>query len=270
MKRFLEFLIGAAALAIASQASATTTWVLTTGSVTQDSAQVTSTGWANTGSGATADAQLLQAQVAGANMFLYGGGLGINNLNGCSSGSTCDVGDLQSTAPEHAIDNNQRYEMVLLSFNKLVNLTGVTSKWTGSDADVTVMAYTGGGDPSTSFTSKNWGGLNTASGWNVIANVGNLTNCVGYSNASNGCANAAASTSTSGSWSTSTYSSYWLIGAFNPLVNNNTNTSTALSAASDYFKLYSVSGCVQGATGAAGTDCGGGVPEPASIALSWS
>lgn len=136
MKNKFKLLCSAVVLVWAGQVSAATSWTLTTGSVAGvgDNSAVTATsaGWANTGAGSPVDVQVLQAQAAGSNFFLYSGGLGINNLDGCST-TGCDNNDFASTAPEHAIDNNQRYEMVLLSFGtSLVNLTNAKFGWTGT------------------------------------------------------------------------------------------------------------------------------------------
>lgn len=254
MKNRLKVLCGAVALAVAGQVSAATSWTLNTGSVAGSDSAVTatSTGWANTGAGASPDAQLLESQAAGSNLALYGGGLGINNLDGCASASgICDVGDVSSAAPEHALDNNERYEMVLLSFAQSVKLTNAKFGWTGTsdyasgggDSDYTVMAYTGPGAPV--LTAKTWGDLGASgSGWVQIGNYANAT--TNTNNVIN---------------SGQVFSSYWLVGAYNPLAGG---ASTALNTGNDYLKLKSVTGCV---SGTAGCTPPGRVPEPGSLAL---
>lgn len=258
MKNRFKVLCGAVALAVAGQVSAATSWTLNTGSVAGDNSAVTaaSTGWANTGAGASADAQVLESQPAGTNLALYGGGLGINNLDGCVSASgICDVGDIASTAPEHAIDNNQRYEMVLLSFAQSVKLTNAKFGWTGTsdyaasggDSDYTVLAYTGSGAPV--LAGKTWADLGAVgSGWGKIGNYANATD--GTNNAIN-------------SGSSPVFSSYWLIGAYNPLAGG-TSTDSSINIGNDYLKLQSVTGCVSGTVGCAPP---GRVPEPGSLAL---
>jgi len=244
MKNHLKVLSGVVALLVAGQVSAATTWTLNVGSVAGDTSAVTSTStaWADTGT-----AGALQSQPSGTNFVLYSGGLGINNLNGCASGTTCDVGDLQSVAPEHAIDNNQRYEMVLLTFNAAVKLAQMKMGWAGgADSDVTVMAYTGSGTPT--LSGKAWT-LASLTGWSVIGNYADVS-----TNATN--INAGG-----------TYSSYWLIGAYNPLGGS---VASGFTTQDDYVKLASVTGCVQGATGSAASGCTtttNKTPEPGSLAL---
>ena len=253
MPKYWKLFCGAMAVAFTGQVSAATDWTLNTGSVAGNNNVVTatSTGWANTGTGASPDVQALQSQPAATNLVLYSGGLGINNLNGCASGATCDVGDLIGVAPEHAIDNNQRYEMVLVSFSQSVKLTNAKFGWTGTsdasaDSDYTVMAYTGSGTPG--LTGQTWANLAaTNSGW---ANIGNYSDAIdNVNNAIN---------------SGNVFSSYWLIGAYNPLANPNGGSVTGGVAGNDYVKLLAVTGCVSGTTGCTPPSK---VPEPGSLAL---
>lgn len=249
MKNQLKLLCGVVALAVAGQVSAVTSWTLTTGVVAVDGVSVTSTGWADTGTGTT---RLLEQQFATGvdattHFKQYGGGLGVNNLDGCGSGSTCDAGDLVGSEPEHALDNNQRNEMVLLTFGQSVKLTNVKFGWIGADSDYTVMFYNPAapGAPAlpTSLNSKTWDTL--GAGWESIGN---------YSDAvlnANGAINGG-----------SKYSSYWLIGAYNAAANPSGGSVTGTG--SDYLKLYSVTGCV---SGTAGCTPPGKVPEPGSLAL---
>jgi hypothetical protein len=260
MNKQFKILCGAAALVVAGQVSAATSWTLNTGSVAGNNSAVTAsaTGWANTGAGASADVQALQGQPAGTNLALYSGyGLGINNLNGCGSGLTCDVGDLSNNVPEHAIDNNQRYEMVLLSFAQSVKLTNAKFGWTGKsnysggDSDYTVMAYTGaaGGQ---GLVGKTWASLAAVgSGWTSIGN---------YADALTGANN---SINAPVDPTKAVFSSYWLVGAYNPLAGG-TSTNTNINTGNDYVKLQSVTGCVSGSTGCTPP---GKVPEPGSLAL---
>ena len=255
MKTKFKLLCGAAVLSLAGQAYAATDWLLTSStpaggaySVTAGATTVSATGWANTGTGGSVDGQLVEQQNATGNLYLYSGGLGINNLDGCASGTTCDVGDLASDAPEHAVDNNQRYEMVMLSFTQSVKLTNAKAGWTGTsnygaDSDITVLAYTGpaGGQ---SILGKTWATL--GSGWTKIGNYSDLvTNENRAINSGN------------------VYSSYWLIGAYNPLA----GTDSGWSLGNDYVKLAAVTGEI--CTGGSGPNCTppGQVPEPGSLAL---
>ncbi len=111
----------------------------------------------------------------------------------------------RSNAPEHALDNSDRIEMVSLDFGaKQVNLQSFSIGYVGSTADnpdfnggYTVMAYTGAGTPT--LAGKYWNNL--GSGWTAISNPANTTT---------------GSKSTTSTFA-STYSSYWLIGAYNYL-----------------------------------------------------
>ncbi len=187
------------------------------------------------------------------------------------------------TTPEHSVDNKGGYEMMLLDFStKKVNLTGITVGWNGTqnnsaDSDVTVMAYTGAGAPTT-LVGKNWSDL-VNNGWTTVGNYMNLLNGTG------GTSGAAATVSQTinaktrdglGNFTTTALSSsYWLIGAFNPLAGvglaadaasapaTGTGAPAVASAASpqfyDYIKLQSVTGVT--------TSTGGTVPEPGTLAL---
>ncbi len=163
--------------------------------------------------------------------------LNSTSLNYYSSGYGAGSG----TNPYHAVDNaNGSYEWIMLSFSEAVSLDQITLGWISGDADVTVMASTGG-----STTSL--------SGWTHVQNL--------YYNSYNG---GDFSMDSSGRYvsdqiSTDLCSSYWLIGAINPAY------AASNYVGNDYFKLYSVNAC---------TNCdtpppqpGSGVPEPASLAL---
>lgn len=273
MKTTLKVLVGALTLSLAAQASASTDWSYTgSGTSTFNSIAATAggvtgtaTAWADTGplTPTNTDPGPLAQQTVNY-FYQYGGnGLGINNFDGCSStttgGANCDVADTASSAPEHAIDNNGRYEMVLLSFgSSLVDLTNVKFGWTGTtnysgwDSDYTVLAYTGSGTPT--LTGSSWTAVGTAgSGWTQIGNYSNAV--TGVNNAIN---------------SGNVYSSYWLIGAYNPLAGGTSYNSngTPWTLGNDAVKLASVTGNI--CTGGTGPNCtppGNRVPEPGSLAL---
>lgn len=242
-------------LLFSASSFAATTWTLSTGTVSGSNSAVTatSTGWADTGNGTP---RVIEQQTAPNNLKLYSGGLGINNRDGCSSGTGCDVGDVANAAPEHALDNNQRYEMVMLSFGagQKVNLTNVNFGWTGTsnvtggDSDYTILAYTGNTPFTGSLAGATWGAL-LSSGWQLIGNYNNALQNENRSLNSAGVAVANVS---------NIYSSFWLIGAFNPLNNN------AQTGGYDYLKLSAVTGnvCTPNTPG-----CGNKTPEPGSLAL---
>ena len=279
MKSKFRFLaVALAGFGVSGLALASSTWTLTAGdtalSTTKpafDSTTVTATAWANTGAwtgtdnGATKNDQnsgviTKQENKADNNsntnfgVRSYGGGIGITNYDACGGSyyQACkydtagkligDNGD--GTQPEHAIDNQGRYEMVLLQFSEKVNLTALNIGWTDTskDADFTVLAYQGSG--SSSVDGKTWSTLDA--GWKLVSNYSNTTTGTKSLN-SNG--------------ETTYYSSFWLIGAYNPLG----GTANSAYSGSDYLKLASVTGntCTSTTPG-----CGGGnVPEPSSLLL---
>lgn len=205
--------------------------------VTSTGPTVTATMYSNTnGSGSNADLYTLETGYMG----VYSGGIGEHNRDGCSSGSTCDVGDLYSAAPEHAIDNNQRYDSVLLNFASSVKLNSMSIGWKGTDSDMTVLAYTGTGTCtatgtcSSSLAGKKYADL-TSFGWSLIGHYGNV-----------------AVDAATGINAGNVNSKFWLIGAFNPLVNG----STLGWGRDDAVKLKSIV-----------ADVPTSVPEPASLAL---
>jgi PEP-CTERM motif-containing protein len=231
MKKQLAFVSAALALAASQPVSAATTWTL---GPTDPPGILTTIGVANT------NGSLIEVQPDITNTVWYTGGWGINNLDGCSSGSTCDVGDLQNTAPEHAIDNNQRYEMLLIGFNTPTKLTQMDIGYSNTDSDMTVLAYTSN-TPfalNTNLVGKTYSQL-TTSGWTVIGDYANVP------------LNTQQDINTAGG---GVVSSYWLIGAYNPL-----GGTASLTDGNDYVKLFSVTG-----TGGNTTKS---VPEPTSLAL---
>lgn len=252
-------------------------WTLNTGTVTNlvNSGSVTPEAWADTsGANASSPSGVLALQTGTtaatyqnasnqtvnyeAGLYSYSGGLGITNYDACSGAtSTCAgnakdglAGDLSDgKSPEHALDNNGRYEMVLLSFSDAVNLTKVKLGWTSGDSDITVLAYTGAGAPT--LKDKTWAlsGASGLTGWALVGHYADV------------------SSATAKTITTPTYSSYWLVGAYNPLnasvAPNSASTIAGLQAGNDHVKLASVSGVCQN------TNCTppSKVPEPGSIAL---
>mgnify|MGYP001259530240 CR=1 FL=1 len=252
MNNQLRAIFVAVGLAMAGQVVAATSWTLASnyGAITPG---VTVSAYANTGSASdtaanTANAAALQTIEAATWTSTYGG---IYNQDNCTNrpGPYCDAveGIGPGTSPEHAIDNNERYDMALLDFSATgrVNLSAVTLGWWSVDSDITVMAYTGSGNPTTTgkLAGNTYGQL-TSLGWAAIGNYSDV----------------GALPASTQAISTSVFSSYWLIGAYNPLAGG----SQGWSLGNDYVKLASVVGTVC-APGSAG--CGGAVPEPGSLAL---
>ncbi len=223
-------------------ATADTTYTLTPGATLLGSGY-TVTGYANTdGSGASTDGYLVETQ---SSVNLWSGGIGMRNNDACGTTANCDTGD--GTSPEHAVDNNERYEMLLLTFANKVKLTGMTIGWKGAnttassngaiinDSDMTVLAYTGSAP--LDMTGKTWSTL--GSGWTVIGNYADVV-----VNSLQGINSAYSS-------------SYWLVGAYNNLAGGGT-----FSQQNDAVKILSVQGIVSNPPSPPSS-----VPEPGSLAL---
>ncbi len=186
---------------------------------------VTVTGWSNTGSGSGDANRLLETGTV--KMW---SGLGVTNrLEGDGS-------------PNHSTDNAGRTDSILFSFTDEIELQGLSIGWKGNDSDVTVLAYTGAGAPT--VAGNTYGGL-TASGWQIVDHEADLSVGVNRSINSGGIS-----------------SSYWLVGAYNPLVGSSPGWSTG----NDYVKISALTG-VTPPPGCTGGNCGGEIPEPSSIAL---
>lgn len=246
MKNQLKAAVGVLILALADQTLAATNWLTDStnpGSITMGTVTVTPQGWAGV-DGGTLVRQYGASSTASSDFGSYGGGgLGINNsINNEAFGAS----------PDHAIDNSGAQEMVLLSFTKAVNLTSLSMGYVSGDADFTVMAFNvngAAGAPTLgSGNNQTWNSLKlSGSGWTLIGD---------YQNSSTGTKN----------FANSYYSSYWLIGAYNPLVGTMAGFQSDTVATADYFKLGSVAGTVCTATSG---NCGttSKVPEPGSLAL---
>lgn len=278
-KKTIAGLIGSALLLVGTQAQAEITWTFDSNpnsgfttvnstTVAQTSGGVTATvqGWSNTNNGtpdpltgptnasrgtndlATSGSYLLET----AYLTVYDGGIGVRNRDASSSSSFGDLSETGNT--EHSMDNNQRYDSVLFSFNNAIDLNSVTIGWKGADSDISLLAYTGTGScvGNASCTSNLSGKKYTDLinfGWTFIGHYTNLANNVAKAvNAGN------------------VASSYWLIGALNPLVG-----ATNITKGDDYVKLLALAGdkytppCTPGTPG-----CGGGgtsVPEPGTLLL---
>lgn len=164
---------------------------------------------------------------------VYGGGLGVTNRG--ESGSS----------PGHAADNSGYVDSILLEFSKAVSLTAVYNSWYGQyDTDVSVAAFTGASF--SGVVGQTYSNL-VSNGWTSIANLADVAT---WSSSFNG---------------SQVYSSYWLVGAYNPLM----NTSGWTDSTSDYVKLSAFKGSICSGTASGGV-CGpqnSSVPEPGSLAL---
>lgn len=158
----------------------------------------------------------------------------------------------------HAIDNAYGTDALLIKFlSGAANLTSVGIGWNGTDnavttngktyndSDLSVFAWTNSGDPVMTGASL------ALSGWKLIGN---------YSNVGGQLNNTQSITST-------TYSSYWLISAYNSAYGAMTTGTQDTNV--DAFKILQVSGnyCSGSVVGTACTPPGNKVAEPGSMLL---
>lgn len=226
--------------------------------------------WANTG-GSYAQGSALGG-IQQATLVGYGGGLGATNKDG-SFTTTADKDFREGNSPEHAIDNEGRFEMVSLDFGStLVRLSSVNFGWAGSDSDFSVLAFTGAGTPDIGALTQ-WGDLMApGSGWTLVGNYD--SNGTGIKTFNSGQPPVAAS--------------FWLIGAYNPVFGTASTNSGAVDTCggygwvtvnsssgygcnsktynADYFKLAAVAGRTVDPTQPSSQ----GVPEPGSSLLASS
>jgi hypothetical protein len=248
MNAKIQLVCTAMLMACAATTPASTLWTST-----GPNSGVTAAAYSNTGAGRSDDNSTNNANnaklqtIAAATLVTYPGGIGITNADACTtSGCTGDYND--GVNPEHSIDNQQRYDMALLSFTSTVKLTGVTIGWpttSGYDTDITVMAYTGTGfTVGSKLTGLTYDQL-ISKGWSSVGNYSDLASNVEKTINASGIV-----------------SSYWLIGAYNPLANPGGGSVTTPTSGSsyDYIKLASVSGVVSSGDTPK-------VPEPGSLAL---
>ncbi|MBI5257009.1 MAG: PEP-CTERM sorting domain-containing protein [Burkholderiales bacterium] len=214
------------------------------------------TGWAaDTTASATASFTQQWVQNYGS-----GSGLGVKLTSG--------TGAIETTSPDHAVDNNQQLEGVLLYFGQAITLKQLAVGWASADSDLSLFAYTGSATSSatTAMSGTKVGGATGTSGiggsWALVGN---------YANADN--PNGSTTTDTPfGVNAGNVSSSWWFVSAYNSKFGGSctgtdgnastscSNTNNTTSSPTDFFKFLSV----------AGTYGGGNTqqtPEPASIAL---
>jgi PEP-CTERM motif len=196
---------------------------------------VTASAVSNTGGSSTANNAAAQT-IETAYLAAYnGGGLAVRNRDLSSS----DPDSGENVSPEHAIDNNERYDMVLLTFSEAVSLSSIKLGWMGSDSDVTIMGYNGSATnaPLTGLTYANL----VSNGWLAIGSYADV------------------GTSSAKTVNTANFSSTtWLVGAYNPLADAG---AASWSIGNDAIKLLSIS--ISDKTTPPPTE----VPEPGSLAL---
>lgn len=165
---------------------------------------------------------------------------------GVGAGSEGGAG---AVSPNTALDNDPTTlvpNIIVLRFSSAVILDKVKLGWSMNDADLTVMAYTGAGTPTSFLAGKTASNLTSggaSAGWSLIQSVGDPAPDSAY--AASG-ADITRSVNQAG-----ISSAYWLISAYNASFGG-----AALDTLVDYAKLLAVS-----------TRDTVGVPEPASLAL---
>ena len=188
-----------------------------------DGSEVSVTGWANT-EPSTDNNQLGQGWAT-----QWGGGLGVKNADYNSNPG--DGGE--GSSPEHAIDNNGRFDLVLLSFDNALAIEEVKMGWHSGDSDFSLLAFTGVGAPSLAGVSYSASSeALTSGGWAHIGNYDwdNSKNASGYTAVNAG----------------GVSSMYWIVAAYNPVFGTSCNIDgyCQTGKALDYFKLHSVKGTV--------------------------
>ncbi|MGE0010719.1 MAG: exosortase-dependent surface protein XDP1 [Azoarcus sp.] len=154
--------------------------------------------------------------------------------------------DESTASPNHAMDNNGRFESVLLNFGADIQLDSVGLGWVYNNdrrrSDFFVLAYTGSAVFSGDLTGKSYSDLlSLGSGWTLVGNSGGSG--TGDYTLSAG----------------STYSSFWLIGA--GAVSGTSVGYGSNNSYNDYMKVASVGGSVKPPSH------DNNVPEPGSLAL---
>ncbi|MFT5391771.1 MAG: hypothetical protein ACI8PT_001966 [Gammaproteobacteria bacterium] len=201
-------------------------------------------GWANTGpflptAGEYDDNHLLRQ---GTITHYNSGGLGVDNQG---SGNAIQYDSGEGSNPEHAIDNNGRTDMVLFDFEanggngSTWRLTDIEFGWYSGDLDISVLAWTGSGDPdlTQSYLDNCCSGIDTslvADGWTVVGNFD-----------VNGTGSSAYSVDLDGL--TTIESGYWLVSAYSSAFG--TCASGYCDEGDDAFKLKSIDGVTTPGTG---------------------
>lgn len=193
-------------------------------------------------------------------LSVWSGGLGVVNKDGSSG----DAGESLNSVPEHAMDNEQRNDVMLFSFIDQVALNSLKLGYVDTDSDLYVLAWTGSSAPT--LTGKSFENLaSSGSGWEIVSLISNA----GYSGRT---------FNNNSDPNQNVYSSYWLIGAGGFTAGTGVTNDTVKTCIEykrdgrtcktygntpsyDYAKLASVGGVTKD------KDPGTSVPEPGSLAL---
>jgi hypothetical protein len=168
----------------------------------------TNTGIANPNFNTSTNGKFETAQLMGYD----GSGFGIKN-RGVDGRDTNE-----GSSPEHAVDNNGFTDGLLLSFSESTTLRSLTVGWSQTDADLSVLAYTGAGAPV--MTGKSVSDL-LSSGWSLVSNLTDVSGTIGFNAGALGVAKS---------------SSYWFVSAYNQGFGGGYTNSN------DHFKLSAFSG----------------------------
>lgn len=272
MNKCLTYVLGAVALVAASASANATTWNWNlTGAGTQT---LKNTGGTN--SWASANDRLYSASSGGSTITLdvqswsstgtggvvqeavvgsYPGGLGVTNKSENPNGW-----------PEHTVDSQNGYDVLVLRFNQAVDLTKLSFGWGSNDIDASVLAYTGALAPtaaSQDVKGKTFAQIAALSSWTQIGNYASKDIIPGT-----GAANTGNTINESYAISTAVKSNVWMIGAYNNVFNKVGCTVSGTGSKTtgcdtgaglyDYFKLSGIT---------AEWSRTPEVPEPASLAL---
>ncbi len=175
---------------------------------------------------------------------------GVVNATGGPTG-----GVESSTGGQHSMDNNGATDVLALSFSEATSLTSVNLGWVQTDADISVLRYTG----SAATLASAIGGktisqlMNSLTGgWELVGHYADVQSDISAPTKT-------ATISNAGS------SSWWLISAYNASYGTGstdhggvTTANTGLTANNDFVKLLQVAGAVTPTNQ---------TPEPGSIAL---
>ena len=178
------------------------------------SPELVASGWASTGNSNS-------ETIVAADIVRWSSGLGVVSGNETNS------------SPNHATDNEDRFELVMFDFGGTsVSLTEVSFGYEGGDADFSLLAYTGSGSPSLNGVNydSNSEGLTGSGGWTLIGNydADNIDSSAPHDVSIN----------------TNVESSYWIVAAYNDVFGSSCDPSGYCqdSPYKDYFKIKSLTG----------------------------
>lgn len=285
---FKQLLLALAAATVGSSAFADPTWqmwdntpptacsnpgtsmgnsTVCTGSVVGDPAMTVSA-WSTTGAGSTLAAASIQRWnwtvpvgtpvIGQTSAYDYGV---VNSTGGQTSIGAATGGVENANGGQHSMDNNGATDLMALSFSKATALTSISLGWTQTDADISVLRYTGSATTlAAAVSGKTLGngvtGLLTA-GWELVGHYADLQLDTSAPIKTANITNAGSS-------------SWWIVSAYNASygVGTNANGGTTatdavntvahLTAGNDYVKLLQVAGKVETSNK---------TPEPGSLAL---